>query len=164
MRMAVIDSGPLISLVHLELAKELSVYFDIIYVPRAVQREVNRKQRFRYRLQKLFRSGIFVRCLVSNQLNVDLLRIELDDGEAEALTQAQEKSVAVFIGDESRARKISENFGLKPIGTLRLLARLHREGRATETSELANKLRRDLNFHATEEVIEAAISLSSEPI
>src|SRR4029077_750609 len=146
MRTAVIDSGPLINFVHLELAGELAVYFDAIYVPRAVQFEVNRKQRFRYRLQKLYKTGVFIRCVVADEVNVELLRHELDAGEAEGLIQPQEKNAAVFIGDESLARKVGANLGLKPVGTVRLLARLHLEGRAIETTTLARKLQRDLNF------------------
>jgi len=164
MRVAVIDSGPLINLVHLGLARELTLYFNVVYVPRAVQREVNKKQRFRYRLQKLFNSGIFERCASSHRWNVELLRIDLDDGEAEALIQAQEKSAAVFIGDETRARAICTNFGLQPVGAVRLLARLHREGRAGEPAVLSRKLRRDLRFRVTAKVIEAAIALANEPI
>lgn len=149
---------------HLELANELALYFDTIYVPRAVQVEVNRKQRFRYRLQKLYKTGLFVRCTIADKVNVELLRHELDSGEAEGLIQAQERNAVAFIGDETRARKVGVNLGLKPIGTVRLLARLHLEDRADETTVLARKLRRDLNFRVTDEILQAAIALAPEPI
>lgn len=164
MRTAVIDSSSLISLVHLELAKELALFFNVIYVPRAVQLEVNRKQRFRYRLQKLYKTGIFARCMSADKLNVEILRAELDEGEAEGLIQAQERSAAVFIGDESRAREIGSALGLKPVGTVRLLARLHLEGRAEETMTLVRKLRRDLTFRVSDEIVGAAITQAHEPI
>jgi len=164
MRIAVIDSGPLINFVHLELANEIAVYFDVIYVPRAVQLEVNRKQRFRHKLQKLYRTGIFERCTSSDKWNVELLKVELDDGEAEGLIQGQEKNAEIFIGDESRARDICSKFGLKPIGTVRLLARLHLEGRAGETTALTRKLRRDLRFRVSDNVVDTAIGLAHEPI
>ena len=164
MRIAVIDSGPLINLVHLELAKELAFYFDLIYVPRAVQLEVNQTQRFRYRLQKLFKTRIFVKCSCSDKWNVELLRPELDDGEAEGLIRAQERRAEVFIGDETRAREVSTKLGLKPVGTVRLLARLHLEGRAADTAMLARKLRRDLRFRVSDKVISAAVELAREPI
>lgn len=85
MRVAVIDSTPLISFVHLELASQLALFFDRIYVPRAVQREVNQKQRFRYRLQKLYRAGVFERCAAADPYNVELLQADttIDEGEAE---------------------------------------------------------------------------------
>ena len=50
MRIAVVDTSPLINLTHLNLARDLALFFDRVYVPRAVQEELNKKGRFRYRL------------------------------------------------------------------------------------------------------------------
>jgi predicted nucleic acid-binding protein len=163
-RIAVVDSSPLINLSHLGLAGELSLFFDMVYVPRAVQREVNRKSRFRYRLKKLYQSGGFARCMAADVTNVRLLLGELDEGEAEALIQAEENDAEFFIGDEKRAREIGKNKGLKPLGTVRLLARLHLEGRAAEPATLVRKLRRDLGFRVSEEVVAQAIAMAAKPI
>jgi predicted nucleic acid-binding protein len=163
-RAAVIDSSPLINLVHLELAQELVWHFDTIYVPRAVQVEVNRKHRFRYRLLKLYKTGLFVKCTSADKTNVALLQIDVGAGEAEALIQAKERNAIVFIGDEKRARELGFSLGLKPIGTVRILARLHTEDRAGDTGKLVSKLNRDLRFRVTEEVIRSAIAQAHEPI
>lgn len=159
---AVVDSSPLINLVHLGLAERLDFYFDTIYVPRMVQREVNRKSKFRHRLNKLYSKGVFKRCLVVEPLSVSLLK-ELDDGEAEALVQASEKGATVFIGDEKDARIMSQNRGLRPIGTVRLLARMHLEGYAAETGTLVRKLRRDLNCRIADQVVRDAIQIAKNP-
>ena len=163
-RIAVIDSSPLISLTHLDLARELVLFFDIVYVPRSVQLELNRKGKFRYRLNKLYKTGIFIRCTAANPTNVQLLRAELDAGEAEALIQGQEKQARFFIGDDKRAREIAENMGRKPVGTLRLLARLNLEGRAQEVGILVQKLRRDLAFRVSDDIIRQAIDIAADPI
>jgi predicted nucleic acid-binding protein len=163
-RIAVIDSTPLISLAHLELAEELRFFFDIIYVPRAVQREVNQQGRFRYRLRKLYETAIFERCASADWYGVDLLRPVLDAGESEALVQGQEKQARYFIGDDKEARKTCEGYGLTPVGTVRLLARLHLEGQADETAALVRKLRRDLRFRISQQVIDEAIALAAKPI
>jgi predicted nucleic acid-binding protein len=97
LRIAVIDASPLINLAHPDLARELSLFFDRVYVPRAVQKEVNKKGRFRYRLNKLYRSGFFTRCMAADTFNVRLLQAKLDEGESEALIQAQEKQAAYFM-------------------------------------------------------------------
>lgn len=152
------------SLVHLDLAAELPAFFDGVRVPSAVQREVNTKHRFRYRLNKLYRTGFFSRCKTADETNVQLLRQELDEGEAEALVQAQETAATFFIGDERRARSIAENLGLTCRGTIRLIARLHLEGRAGDPRALAQKLQQDLGFHVSKEVIESAIATAGEPI
>lgn len=131
---AIVDRSPLINLVHLELAERLDLYFERIYVPRMVQREVNRKSRFRYRLRKLYSKGAFEKCIVAEAVSVNFLRDELDEGEAEALVQASEKGIPVFIGEDRDARSASVKRGLRPVGTARLLARMHLEGYAGETS------------------------------
>ncbi len=164
MRIAVIDSSPLILLSHLALAEKLVLYFDLIYVPSAVQREVRSKHRFGYKLKKLYKTGIFVRCPFAAKDRVELLRAELDEGEAEALVQAQEKNATYFIGDEKRAREIGAAQGLKMVGTARILARLNQDGQAADTAELVKKLRRDLNFRITPQLVEKAIAMAIETI
>jgi predicted nucleic acid-binding protein len=95
---------------------------------------------------------------------VQLLQAELHRGEAEALIQAQEKQALYFMGDERRARVIALRMGTKPVGTLRLLARLNIEGRAPELFGLVRVLRRDLEFRVSDEIVQAAIDLAAEPI
>lgn len=164
MRTAVIDSSPLISLTHLGLCSQLTLFFDKVYVPRAVHREVNRKSRFRYRLKKLYEIGPFERCIAVDITNVRLLLDEVDEGEAEALAQATERGAAFFIGDEKRARVVGKNKGLTPVGTVRILARLRLEGRAGDTRALVRKLRGDLGFRVSDAVVRKAIALAAEPI
>jgi predicted nucleic acid-binding protein len=164
LRIAVADSSALISLTHLNLTRELSLFFDRVYVPRSVQRELARKGRFRYRLNKLYRTGFLAPCKAADAWNVQLLRDELDAGEAEALIQGQEKEARFFIGDEKRAREIAERMGRKPVGTLRLLARLNLEGRAPELWSLVRVLRRDLNFRVSDDIVQQAIDIAAEPI
>ena len=164
MRIAVIDSSPLIHLAHLDLAVHLNSFFDVIYVSRSVQQEVNRIGRFRRRLTKLYRRSVFERCSVVDQANVDLMRIELDMGEAEALAQAPERNATFFIVDERAARDMASNKGLKVVGTARLLARLHLDGKAEDPRVLIRKLRRDLGFRIRDDVLEDAIAMASEPI
>lgn len=164
MRTAVVDSSTLINLTHLNLVRELALFFEVVYVPRSVQKEVNRKQRFRYRLNRLFETSVLQRCVSANGTNVLLLQAELDPGEAEAIIQAQEKGAAAFLGDEKRARNIAANMGLRSVGTLRILARLHLEGRAAELDSLVRKLRRDVGFRASDDLVQEAMKLSSETI
>ncbi|MGD0868112.1 MAG: hypothetical protein ABSB88_01070 [Bryobacteraceae bacterium] len=95
---------------------------------------------------------------------MQLLQAELHKGEAEALIQAQEREATYFIGDERRARMIAAKMGRTAIGTLRLLARLNLEGRAPALPGLVRKLREDLDFRASDELVQQAIDLAAEPI
>jgi predicted nucleic acid-binding protein len=101
---------------------------------------------------------------VANETNVSLLRAELGAGEAEAIIQAQEKDAAYFIGDEKRARENASNMGRKVVGTVRVLARLNLEGKAPDVYGLIRKLRRDLQFRASDYIVEQAIAKADEPI
>ncbi len=54
--------------------------------------------------------------------------------------------------------------GLILVGTVRVLARLSLEGFAHETKVLVNKLRKDLKFRVSEEMIAAAVAEAANPI
>src|ERR1700687_2311874 len=150
--------------VHLNFVKELSHFFDMIYVPRSVHVEVSRKGRLRYTLRKLYDAGLLNRCTAADKTNLELRRLDLGDGEAEALVQAQERHADFFIGDDKRAREIAEAQGLKPVGTVRILARLELEGRAEKTSLLVKKLRTHFDFRVSDEIVAQAIAMATEPI
>jgi predicted nucleic acid-binding protein len=164
MRTAIIDSSCLINLIHLDLASKLILFFDRVYVPRNVQTEFNRKHRSRYRLNKLFRAGVFERCVCSDETRFRILRFEIDAGEAEALVQAQEKGAEFVLVDERRAREIGVRQGLTPCGTVRLLARLRQDGHAADTWVLVRRLRRELGFRVRDDVVENAIESADIPI
>ena len=157
MRSAIIDSSCLINLIHLNLASKLILFFDRVYIPRNVQTEFNRKHRSRYRLNKLFRAGVFEKCMCKDETNFRILRFEVDAGEAEALVQAQERGAEFILVDERRAREIGIRQGLTPCGTVRLLARLSRDGHAEDIWVLVRKLRRELMFWVSDDVVAAAI-------
>ncbi len=93
-----------------------------------------------------------------------MLQERLGKGEAEALTQAQEKGARIFIGDEKRAREIGEAMGLKAVGTLGVLARLDLEGYAGDIRVLVRKLRKELHYRVTDALVEEAIANASQPI
>jgi predicted nucleic acid-binding protein len=88
----------------------------------------------------------------------------LDPGESEALVQGQEKQARYFIGDDQEARNTCAGYGLTAVGTVRLFARLHLEGQADNPMTLIRKLRRDLDFRITQQVINQAIALAPMPI
>lgn len=162
---AIIDSSPLISLVHLGLADKLSEIFDVVFIPSHVRSEVNRKSKFRYRVKKLLESGRFERCDFVDEANFLLWRqLKLDEGEAAALSQAQEREISHVIVDELRARKECKKVSLVAVGTMRIIARLHLEGYAQDPNLAARKLQKDLGFRISKAVVEESISLAPEHI
>jgi uncharacterized protein len=164
MRSAVIDSSCLICLAHLDLAQKLALYFDVVYVPRHVQIEFNRKHRSRYRLKKLFERGLLQKCMCKDETNFLLLTAQLDAGEAEALVQAQEQCAEFLLADERRAREIAQRQGLISYGTVRILARLSLEGYADDVWKMVRRLKRERGFHVSDEVVARAIAFAETPI
>jgi predicted nucleic acid-binding protein len=165
---AVIDSSSLIYLTYLDLTLKLSQFFDVVLVPDIVEKEVNRKHRFRYRMKSFYESGVFKRCVVSNEWNRRLLQYDqgIDAGEAEAITQAQEQEAPVFIGDEKAARESAQRKGKISIGTAGILARLYIQGIVTaHPRELIRKLRRSkIRCRISDKVIEEAMQRAHEPL
>ena len=53
-------------------------------------------------MKTFYESGVFKKCKTSNAWNRRLLQYEegIDEGEADAITQAQEQEIPVFIGDD----------------------------------------------------------------
>jgi predicted nucleic acid-binding protein len=163
-RIAIIDSSTLLNLAHLELESKIGLFFDRVLVPRAVHEEVCRKHKFRYRMKKLYSTATYARCIVADPVSVQLLAIQLDEGEAEALVQAQETGATYFIGDDADARSIGERRGLLAVGTARILARLELENHVDNARTLINRLRKERKFRISEDIVASAIRLANEPI
>ena len=165
---AVIDSTALIYLTHLDLTLKLSQFFDVVLVPDLVEKEVNRKHRFRYRMKSFYESGVLEKCKISNEWNRQLLQYDegIDAGEAEAITQAQEQEAAVFIGDEKAARESAQRKGKISIGTAGILAKLYIQGiLTTHPQHLIRKLRSSkLKCRISEKVVDDAMQRAYEPI
>ena len=130
-----------------------------------VHEEVNKKGKFRHRLNKLYKTGFFQQCACADDTRLQLLLAgRLGGGEAEGLVQAQERAASFFIADEKIAREQAARQGLTPIGTVRLLARLSSEGHAEDVRVLVARLRRDLKFRIDDSLVTGAIAEAHKPI
>jgi predicted nucleic acid-binding protein len=126
--------------------------------------EVNKKQRFRHQLNKLYGTRLFQRCYAANRTNVLLLMPQLEEGEAESITQAQEKGADRVILDEKKARAVASNMRIQPVGVARLLFRLERDGHIADAEMLIKKLKKELRFRISENVMKEARFKAEEPI
>lgn len=64
----------------------------------------------------------------TNQLLVTALRIELDEGEAEAIALAQQVAADLLLMDERRGRAAAERFGLRVLGLLGVFIEAKQQG------------------------------------
>lgn len=94
---------------------------DGIIVPQAVWREVVETGRDRLGAQEVVSVSWVTVCEVTNKPLVSLLRLELDEGEAEAIALSCEQSAEPILLDEKNARRIAQRLGLEVLGTVGIL-------------------------------------------
>src|SRR6185295_16824252 len=89
---AVTDTTLLSRLVELEIAEFLPLLFRLVLIPPEVKREAY-KGPGRRRLRKLVRemSDFCIDCYEANEFTKNLMRIDLDEGEASAIAQAEQQ-------------------------------------------------------------------------
>jgi len=121
------DSSPLISLAIIDMLELLEYYFDKVYVPFAVYKEVSVFEKpFSEKLKHYLEQKVLT---VENIHMVSVINERIDLGEAEAITLAFEKKADLIILDDSKARKTAKRNGLTVIGTLGLLLEAKKEGK-----------------------------------
>ena len=115
---AISNASPLIALKHAGVLEKLNLLFQRIIVPPAVMRELSVKEK------EYFQSLSFLSVEEScDRRLVLVLKTIVDEGEAEAMTLALEKSDLLII-DDLKGRKVARRLGLEIIGTLGLLKKL----------------------------------------
>ncbi len=109
------NTSPLIILKKSGAIFILDELFDEVIIPKSVQKELFRKEK------DFFSSLRFLKVVEPEDRNlVRVLKILVDEGEAEAMALAMELNTPLLI-DDRKGRMISENLGLKYIGSLGLL-------------------------------------------
>ncbi len=153
------DSSPLISLATIDKLELLEDYFDEVYVPYAVYKEVSAYDKpFSEKLKKYLENKVLN---VENQYMVSVLNERIDLGEAEAITLAFEKKADFIILDDLKARKTAIRNGLNVIGTLGLLLEAKKEGRITNLRELI-KIFTDNDIRLSEQLIKNVLIEAGE--
>ena len=119
---AVADTGPLIILYQIEVLDFLQELYDEIFIPEAVKHELL-KGVSGYKI--LSRQWIKIKT-VKNKEVLKILKIYIDEGEAEAIQLARELKATIII-DERKGRRIAKSLNLKIRGTLGILLELKKK-------------------------------------
>jgi uncharacterized protein len=121
MSLWVTDSSPLIFLAKLDRLDLLRKDAEEILAPPAVLREVaEQEDEATIQIGEARRTWLQVRPVKDLRLS-NVLKRELGDGEAEAITLASETNAVRIVLDDLDARRLADRLGLKPVGTLGLL-------------------------------------------
>ena len=142
----VVNSTPLISLSILNQLDLLLKIFDDVIVPSAVYSEVIMNGKGKSGYNNLSKVDWFNVIEIENIGQKQSIMIELDEGEAEVITIAKEKSIKLICVDEFAGRRYAKLLGLEVIGTLGVLLIAKQEGYISELKPLFQKLL-DSNRH-----------------
>lgn len=157
----VADATPLIALVKLRRIDLLRAIFGEIYVPDGVYHEVVVQGRQRPGAKEIREANWIHRQTVSDQAMVDLLRGELDRGEAEVLVLAEELKADWVLLDEERARLAARLVGRRRMGTAGVLVLAKRRGLIDNVETLLDELCRQ-KFRLSDRVYLEALRQAGE--
>lgn len=116
--LAIVDSGPIISLALVDKLWILDEVFDKVVIPKAVWDEVtiDSSKPFVPAIQKYFKT----KTIPIKGFNE--LTFVLDYGESESIILYRETQADFLLIDDKKARSIAENFGIVCIGTIGILS------------------------------------------
>ena len=91
----------------------------------------------------------------------ELIELQVDKGEASAITLAKETENVILLLDDLKARKLAAKLNLKYTGVLGVFHKAKQVGIITEVKPLIEKLQQT-NFRIAENVIQELLRLNNE--
>lgn len=157
----VVNTSPLIFLAHLDHLDLLQRGAEEILIPTTVLREVRAKSlSSTSKIEAACRSWLRSEAPRDREA-LELLRLELDAGEAEVVALARERRADRVVMDDLAGRRCARRLGLPLVGTLGLLLAARLRG---ELPSLARELERlrSAGFHASESLVAAVLKAAGE--
>ena len=136
------NSSPLIALAKIGKLYILGELFKEIIIPKAVWNEVVVKGKGKPGAEEVEKAEWIKVKEVRDKLSVEVLKGEIEIGEAEAIILAKELNADLIIMDEKIPRIIAESIGLRVIGSLAILYIAKKRGLIKEDfDEIVKELR-----------------------
>lgn len=159
----VIDTTLLSRLCDLEIIHLLPMVFKQVRIPTEVKNETRKAPGRRWkRLRRQLREmgGFFVDCREHDPIVREIIRADLDLGEADAIAQADHTGAGLLM-DENKGVRYARNMNLTVIRTGRILCWLKETGDIPLVEPYLLKLRR-MGFHLSEGDFEMVLSEAGE--
>lgn len=138
----IIDTSSLIALERINLLQILCKIYTEVLIPESVIKEFG----------NLSLPCLSIRKVESNLLKLLITDLNLGKGEADVIALANQTGLKVII-DDSKARKVAENMGLKLTGTIGALLKAERLELIPSAQEKVRELR-EKGFYVSEELLE----------
>jgi predicted nucleic acid-binding protein len=136
------DTSTLIALEKIGLLPILCKIYKEVVIPESVIEEFG----------NLTLPCLTIRKVESNLLKLLIIDLNLGKGEADAIALASQTGLRIII-DDSKARKVAENMGLKLTGTIGVLMKAERLGLLSNAQNKVRELK-EKGFYVSDELIE----------
>ncbi|MBW7917910.1 MAG: DUF3368 domain-containing protein [Anaerolineales bacterium] len=161
---AVSDTSPILGLAiigHLNLLQE---QFGDIYIPQAVLAELKVTENFRgaSAIQVALDNGWLRSQEIQNKPLAKSLLLELDQGEAEAITLAVDLGFEMIVMDEKIGRERARELGLKTVGVLGVLLTANKHGRISSMKNAMIALRNEVGFFISDDLYRQILKQAGE--
>lgn len=145
------DTTCLILLTNLGILDLLKILFTTVTITPEVEREYGEK----------LPDWILVES-VTNQQQLSVLRLIVDEGEASAIALGLEKPNSLLIIDERKGRLLAQNIGIQTIGTLGILLEGKKSGYISTLRPLIDQVVQS-NFRISQDLLNAILVKGGEP-
>ncbi|MFP4051237.1 MAG: DUF3368 domain-containing protein [Thermoplasmata archaeon] len=135
------DTGPLIYLSRIGQLSLLKKRFGTINIPEEVYREICIQGKGRPGSQKVKKADWIHTEKVQDNFLVDVLRLELDRGEAEVIALSKQIDAERVIIDEKIPREKLKSLNFKVVGTVGILVWASQENLIPDLKNLLDELR-----------------------
>lgn len=158
------DTSPVSNLYAISQLELLHILYQEIVIPQAVFDELLADPAQQPHIAQI-QAYDWIRVLkVTNQQVLSQLLTELDQGEAEALTLAQEIQADLILLDEHRGRQAASRLGLHCTGLLGVLLEAKAKGLIPAARPLLDRMRIENGFWLSDAVYQHFLSLAHEEI
>ena len=160
--LVVSDTSPILNLAVIDRLSLIREQFTTVTIPKGVLEELRVGENLPGS-KKIFDALDAKWLQVEEVQDSAMLRIltrELDAGEAETIALALETRAPWVVLDESEARKIAKNLGLKVTGVLGILLRAFRQERIPSLRTEMERLRQKAGFYIADHLFEDLIEQS----
>jgi predicted nucleic acid-binding protein len=93
---------------------------------------------------------------------VSLLKLQLDEGESEAIVLAIQERAEVVLLDDSLARMVARQLSLQVTGVVGVLIRAKREAKIVSLKQELERLRNEGGFWLSEHLVQRALQAVGE--
>jgi len=161
-KLVISNSSPLINLAITGRLDLLRQFFSKIYITQAVYKEVVIDGKGKDGVSEIKNAKWIKVVTVEETPLLQLLKKDLDAGEAETIAYALQKKHALVLLDEDDAREIADFYGIDKTGVIGILIKAKMEGKVDLLKPILNELRNKAGFWIKDSLYNEALKAVGE--